>query len=393
MMNHPPARRRLDDREVADALVAGDPHLPALALVLDHEALSERVGAPTQVRRLRYKPGTAVHAAITIEPDARWHLLAGYGPDSAAKAVKDRRTAHDRGQRTVADGVRWLIVEARADRHLPEAPLRILAPGPGVLAYNPRRRLVVGGPDGAEPRLVTKVHAAGSVPVDPRLVAALRAAGVATPAARCTGHPQVGRTCWQPGRHVRPGNDGGAVADTLSALAAAPAESVPRWAASSLRERVDRALALVPTLRPRATEVTAMVATALARRLPELDRLPPVLLHGDLSPDQVVIDNDRAWLLDLDDCAAGPQGWDQASWLAAQVAEGSAVPVALPGPAPDPILLAAALALRAPEPFSRQRSGWAGRIDEMLAQAAQVLELPGPGDGGLDRPSSLETER
>ncbi|WP_308283424.1 UDP binding domain-containing protein [Pseudonocardia nigra] len=52
---------------------------------------------------------------------------------------------------------------------------------------------------------------------------------------------------------------------------------------------------------------------------------PGVLVHGDLSPDQVLVTPTRAVLLDLDRAAAGPVGWDGASWAAAQVATGGCV--------------------------------------------------------------------
>lgn len=382
----------LDRRRAVDALVAKDVDLAVLALVLDADALAERIGRPARVQRLRYKPGTAVHAAVTIEGEPGWHLLVDYGRGGMAKAGKDTRAARARGRQITAQGERWVLVPARADRRLPHARLSTMDAGAIDLAYNPRRRLVVAGPTGERPRWVTKVHSRGSTPVRGELVAELRAAGVPTPEAQPTRHRQVTTTRWQEGHPARPAHDGRAVAEALATLAEVrPATSAPRWDATRLLDRVDRALVRLSLLRPhRATEVGAL-RSAFWHRRHQLDRLAPALVHGDLSPDQVLVEDERAWLLDLDTCGMGPEGWDRATWCAAQVASGIDAPVALPGPMPDPVLSAAAFALRGPEPFSRQRHDWPGRTDRMLHRAAAALGLdagagtaeagswPGPG--------------
>jgi hypothetical protein len=109
------------------------------------------------------------------------------------------------------------------------------------------------------------------------------------------------------------------------------------------------------------------LSTAIVARWDQIDRLAPLLQHGDLSPDQVLVTGDGAVLVDLDNCGVFPRGWDQATWRAAQLADGVARPVALPGPEPDPALLAVAVAVRSPEPFVRQRPDWPVLIDRLAA--------------------------
>lgn len=362
------------DRTVAAALVARDRDLPALATLLDPATLADRVGAPVRLRRLRYKPATSVHAAVTVGD--RWCLFAGYGPGGAPKLAKARAAARRRGHPVLLadDRDRWLVVPAPADRALPRRALAALGPGGTTIAYNPLRRLVVDGtaPDGP---WVAKVYGAGPRPPDARLTAALVAAGVPTPPALPSHHPEVRRAVRWPGRPADPAADADEVAAAVAALAGArPDVPLPRWDGDDLLGRVGAALALVATVVPEEAPTAAAVDRALRRRAGVLAGLATVVVHGDLSPDQVVVGGRGAGLVDLDGCSRGCEGWDGATWLASQVATDGTDPVPLPGPEPEPTLQAAALALRAPEPFARQRPDWVAATRRMLTAAAALLD-------------------
>ncbi len=366
------------DEPTAD-LIARDPGLAALSLLADPGALAERVGAPVVVHRLRYKPATAVHAAVSAPPAGRWYLLAGYGAAGRPKLAKDHAAARRRGLTVIAaDPERWLLVPAAADRALSRRALALTAPeatAVSTLAYDPRRRLVLAG-DGAEGPWVAKVYAPGQRRVAGSLTAAIRQAGVLTPPARPAAHPAVRVTDWCRGRPADPTIDAGAVGATLDRLAAArPAVALPTLTAPSLLRRVDAALRFVAGVLPRQHSVAAALRRSLHERAAALIPRVGVPAHGDLSADQVIIDDaGRAWLLDLDGCCYGPAGWDHASWLAAQLAAGVAGPTPLPGSPPPPVVRAAALALRAPEPFARQRPGWADTTIALLAAATAAAE-------------------
>jgi aminoglycoside phosphotransferase (APT) family kinase protein len=130
-------------------------------------------------------------------------------------------------------------------------------------------------------------------------------------------------------------------------------------------ERAGAAVAAtLPEVRGRIDELLAGLRAALPAAWPP-DR---VVLHGDLSPDQVLVrDDGTAVLLDLDRIALGPSGWDGAQWTAAQLATGEdRLPAPVPAP---PALLAAACLLRAPEPFRRLRPGWAELTSNLLDTA------------------------
>ena len=352
----------------ADAdLVARDPALPALAMALDRGLLAERLCdagievTRARAARLRYKPGRSVQAALVVheaESDRRtWWLLAAYGDAYSPKAAKDLAAAGRAGLRYGA-GPGWVCVPVAADRALPRARGWLTRGGREVLAYNPRRRLV------------TLDRRAGTV----HKLYATSSETVVSP--------------WVRGRGVDPARDGAAMvralADLPSSLVRPYAGSVPFAPArpdllDQLWRRGDRALgsasALLPELTPLAAEVRARLPSALAA----LKAAPLRLAHGDLSPDQAVLDDTgRVWVVDTDDIGLWPAEWDHASWQASQVAVG-AEPVALPGrPCPAPALLAAALVLRCTEPFARRRPQWAQLSTAMLARAAGALGTLGP---------------
>lgn len=363
----------VDDLDAARGWAAREPQLPALAALVDPHALAERLGAPVQVHRLRYKPATSVHAAVTV--GGRWCLFAGYGPRGAAKLRSQRVAARRRASVILEDSVeRWIVAPAVADRAFGDSALAESASADTTVAYNPRRRLVRAGRSEIEGGWIAKVYAPDQRPVDDRLVTELRESGVPTPAPLTGWHPNVRRTVRQPGRPADPAADAGLVAAAIDVLTASrPTIALRRWTVTALLARVHDALRLVIDVLPGQSGVASNLLESLHRRSAVLARLPHTVVHGDLSVDQVVVGAGGAWLVDLDDCAWGPRGWDRATWIAAQVVRGADRPIPLPGPAPAAELIAAALALRAPEPFARQRVGWVQMTRTTLAFAAALL--------------------
>lgn len=431
---------RPDADDVA-RLLAADPDVPGLRLLLDDAALTswlaDRLGpsaVPAGARRryLRWKPGAGGVARVRVGTAdlflAVWHR------DSAAKRDK-----------TVLRGGRSVLVDDRdalavlglpaADRDLP-ALSRVLGPGPrlalgrldpvdeparqrlrraggtdrptATLAWKPQRRWVgLSGSEGRG-RVVLRAY-------PPEVLEDVRRR-----------YEAVGRTL--PGAPAVLGQDrrrgllavehlpGRGLDRLTGADAAGPdhATGVLLARLHGAREReLGAGLGGLPVLdvdeECRAVEAAARTvgllapdagAAALAREVvAALRSLPvpePVLLHGDLSADQVVVaPSGGTGLIDLDEVALGPACYDLAGitaswWLdepgsaAARVTallEGYTEGGGVPGPDGLRVRLAAHLLRRAPEPFRSGRRRWAGRVRDAVRCAEQVLHGPSPGPG------------
>lgn len=374
----------------ADAsLIAREPDLPGLALALDPARLESALHAiapsllgngRAEIHRLRYKPQTSVQAAVAIhQPDdaTRWLRLVGYRSGAQAKLRKDARTACRR-QVEVAAGPAvdaWSVTDPAGDRRLRTDRLDRIAGPWHTLAYNPARRLVVHR-SAPEPPLVAKLYGRGQARAASPLVAALRDAGA--PVARMWPSPHVELTLteWVPGRLADPERDGVAVAEAVARIhdITDPIGSPPIDRARLVR-RARRGLRFVTAILPSQASAAVELEARLDDSLRTGGHESVGLVHGDLSPDQVIMaaDTGRVVLVDLDACGRGPLGWDGATWLAAQAANGSACPVTLPGASPASPLLAAALAIRSPEPFQRRRPGWDRLTGGMIEQALDLL--------------------
>ncbi|WP_369052055.1 phosphotransferase family protein [Kineococcus terrestris] len=392
------------DGAVRGAEGALDPALPALAPALDDARLrgwAARHGvalpAGARVDRLRWKPGTSVRAAVDPGDGGPWWLLLGYGPGAWGKAGKDLRAAAGR-PRAVDPAARAVLVPAAADRGLPALRRHADLAAARPLAHNPARRAVLavgaaarGDGDGG---LVAKVHADTATAARSVRAAALAArAGVAVPAARLR-DAHVAEQELLAGAALDAGGTavGDEVAGEVAGLlrgwwAADPADLpglpvlAPAALAASVRAALTGPLALPAADLARARDLARRWQRA-ADRHPDV-LAPRVPAHGDLSADQVLRAPDgRLVLLDLDRAAVAPAGWDAAGWRAAATAAvpagedvvGDVAGAVLPGPAPHPLLVAAAAALRLPEPFRRRRPDHTARAGALLALAGRALE-------------------
>lgn len=350
-----------------------DPALPALELLVDRGALGDlldRVGWLVGPRveqaqlQLRWKPGTNVRAGLVLPTDAgaRALLVAAFAGDDSDRSDKARKLA-DRVRRLGAPVLRdgpFIVMPAWAD-----PALRGLVPAGAVpLRYNPDRRWV-----GRLGRQVLKVHA-DPVPAAIRALATRFLPG----AHSLCGDGRMAVTTWVDGRH--PGaDDGAAVARALAALhRCEPPAGLPGLGPDDVLLAAERAASSVAAALPAAGDRLARLLEGLRAALPAAWPSDRAVLHGDLSPDQVLIRPDgTAVLLDLDRATLGPSGWDGAQWTAAQLATGD-VPLPAPVTAP-PVLLAAACLLRAPEPFRRLRPGWVTLTTTLLDAADAMVSL------------------
>lgn len=390
------------DTRLDAALVTAHRDLAGLATLLDDEELSDLLGTSGgRADRLRVKPGSSARVA-TVDAAGRWSIVYAYAPAAWAKAAKDIAAARRAGEPFVIDIDRRIVaVRARFDRRLramgvwrPDSskgprhhalealrPLGTLRGGIDrralrvrTVAHNPSRRWVGAVFVADEPVAVVKVFARRDAAVRaPRAARALAAAGVVVADHACTpALPGAYVTTWAGGRHADAGADADAVGEAMASLSIADPASVapadPAGAARALAVSLAEAAAALAVLDPQ----WGRRAAAVAQHLTAGATPPPrVVVHGDLSPDQVLIDGGTATVIDLDRTGRGPAGWDSASWVAAQIAAGppDAHPVALRGPSPDAWTTAATALLRAPEPFRRRRVGRAAATEALLVAA------------------------
>lgn len=358
-----------------------------VALLLDPSSISELTGREVVASRLRIKPGVSVLAALadarTGEPEGWARVL---WPAGRSKTEKARERAVRRGQRYRLRGLEGGLVldcgEVWADPVLAGALWSaardgVLGAEDPVLRYNPARRLVVrrGGAsvrvaDVAAPALDGSLLAAG-VPVPGRIDDGSRP-GVRIQ--RFVGDTDLEQTPDRSGTHAA----GSALALLHAAVGAVPAEVAGLLGArrpdlaTQGRAHARILASLDVRLAARVVSLTGRVVVAWARV-----RRGAALLHGDFSPDQVLLERrtGRVWLTDLDRATLGAPAADLGSYLASAAPElaeallegyrsggGSA-----PGEAELRAGRARAVLLGAVDPLRRAdplwRAGVAGRLD------------------------------
>lgn len=335
------------------AIVAQDPRLPGLGLLLDAtacaELVGEHLGEPVQLhpRYLRYKPGTSCVLAVRVRSTAgdQPFIVISYAADGAHKLRKSAERA-PAGSVLVADPVRGLLVAtAAADRDLPgvaplhdersEPLLRRLLAGHGeaidglrlrTIRHNPQRRWVglLGGPSG--PLAVLRCYRPGRLRQPLDAVAALRARALGTPALLGS-HERLGVAAigFVPGRTLLAGGcaedraDGIDHASAGAVLAQLHAQSGVELRPTGATEdacAVRKSARQIGRLLPGTAEQVSALAEQVADRLRGARPYRPI--HGDFSTDQVVISADgRANLIDLDSARLGEPAADLACASAA----------------------------------------------------------------------------
>jgi tRNA A-37 threonylcarbamoyl transferase component Bud32 len=401
-----------------DWIVARDPWIPGLPLVLDDDRLSDHVRtdwcapgpAPDRVdvRYLRYKPGTQVLADLLLSwrSHERHALLVATSSAAAAKLTKQRRHAHDEGQpMLVEDPDRLLlVVPAEADRHLPGChrlhdrvgwlDRSLKASDVHVLAYKPHRRLVARIDRDGTPVGVLKVHhpsmAAGAITAL-RWAEEQRCTRVRLPQLRGVDDDAATvLTDWTPGTALdqqKPEHHRSTLRGVGKQLGRIhqlePGSLTPTRASSHHRALVQGIIRLRPDL--------AVHAERALRPVPSAD--PTVPVHGDLSPDQVIHGDDGVTLIDLDRTGIGSAAADLASWVAATLVttDPSTSSAELPdalwegydsvgGPAtPDQVTahLPEQLLRRAGEPFRLRHRDWPARMEALVLRAERLTSLTG----------------
>jgi len=413
------------------AVVARDPELPGLAVLLDTAAVSTLVGAAVRRDYLRYKPGTSCVLGGRVDlPDGSADLIVtAYGADSAIKLDK---TVSDspRGSVLYVDRAQGVVAAlASADRDLPflaalahertrrRALRRLLPSWTGrssvrisTLSYKPMRRWVglLTAPD-ASPVVLRAYRPADAE----RSAAGVRELMHAVPRTpQLLGiDPQLGvlALTYLEGRPLdallAEGRAGAGelemVGRALAQLHGRGPTLLPNRTAADDLAAVQTAAEHIAVLLPELAAQAHELATDLCRRLVRLPVARSVV-HGDFSADQVVVDAaGHVALLDLDRTGTGDPATDLASlWTSATTGsvseDGSAIRQAMtsdlysgyaqvrPLPPEESVRThAAALLLRrVVEPFRLCRPDWPDRARRLLSAAAAAV--PGPLESAPD---------
>lgn len=428
-------------------LLAAEPHVPGLPLLLDdgalrswlQERMQDRRAVPSDVTLrpyLRWKPGAGGVARVDLGPGTGELFLAVWHRGSEDKL---RKTVERGGPDCVVvdEGRMAVLAGPGADRDLPglvrlrrrggATLLRRLHPvdddaarrlrraagagDPVTLAWKPQRRWV--GRAGAE----EATDGGGAPQVTPAVV--LRAQRPDAARASAQGYRTVrsvlgGAAPRLLGTDLRRGllavehltgttldrsvddDRAEAAATAAGALLARLHSAEPRRPAGGPgaggrptpdeRDLVRTAAAQLALLVPDAG--SGAVAELVLASLDRLGRQPQVLVHGDLSADQVLVRPDgRVALLDLDEArrgeAAGDLAGAAAAWwlddprragvLVAALHTGYAAAGTLPAADVLRVRTAAHLLRRAAEPFRLGAVDWPGAVRSRVSAARDVL--------------------
>ncbi|MCU4296158.1 hypothetical protein D3I60_03505 [Brevibacterium permense] len=324
-------------------------HLPYVDELRSADGLSRRLGFAVRPRRIRVKPGQSAIVAWQREEPGRLGEFDDWGftavmtsPDKLANA---RRRAARHGQE--------LIVHAAAEPRSAGATGAVLVSG-GVLAdprigthvsrtldhlggdlriigYNPARRLLLkhtpadGAPEFVRIAADSQIHLAEAadrwqrtqLPSLPVEFVGGRETATRSPwwgTGDLSDRPdpkvaeEVGVIIAELHRSGVPDN-GGEPAESVGASAEAD-----RALGSPLDQLETISRSLVRLLPAREADIFGLLS-GLSRRLGPKRKLREI--HGDLSPDQVLLSNSECRIIDLDRSGYGPVGMDLGRWIAA----------------------------------------------------------------------------
>jgi aminoglycoside phosphotransferase (APT) family kinase protein len=393
---------RPEDRE----LVARDPELPGLALLLDDDAftalLQERVpGAAIRRARgtyVRYKPGTNCLVAFEAETGTGTHRLYARAERPAETAKLHKRAADGplAGGSLIAGDHGVAVLAFPNDRRIPALPSLATGNGPvSILAYKPERRLVARAGE-----MVVKAYSRDRFAAARVAAKALRPAGDLSlqRLVRASERRATLTFAWVEGRPldalVGAGDVSGRAAEAAAALSAlhacTPTRPLPRRSPAAEAEALLAAAGATAVAGPAVARAAHRLAESLVRRSEApAERARP--LHGDFSVDQVVLGRAGAVLLDLDAAAIGDPAEDFGSALAdlelrvleERLAAGAAGAFAEDLMAACPAhreraahFAAVGLLRRAAEPFRRRRPGWDAHVAAAVERAAVLAARP-----------------
>lgn len=401
------------------AIAARDPVVPGLRMVLDPEAIADRLsvmfGASLQISPtyVRYKPGSSCLVVYRVELVGEETLVYvkafGRGQETKlAKMTSSQETAvfedelvgvsafpRDRLLPVMGRLSDPRFVEDLLARVWPEAQLR--SAHLETLRWKPERRYVARLHDGDRPVGVLKAYCPDDY---------IRAAKVAKVSTDGNGIFRIPERFGASDRHrvvLRewlPGESLGAAAsmEEMEAVGAVMA-GLHRRAKKHLRRRHRRDAAAdvraageyLGLLMPEIAAEAGSLAAGIAKRIRQMEkRKEPI--HGDFSVDQLVLGSFGVGVLDLDNAALGDPAAD-AGWFVADlelsVVEGTIFPGELETARSAltagyraaggedlgerlPTYISASLLQRAVEPFRYRWENWPKSVSAVVSRAGEV---------------------
>lgn len=392
--------------ERADAHVAELAGLRGAEALLSDEGLSELLGTETEATHLRLKLGHSVIVSHRLRGSDQhgWTVLT----DDADKYAKLLSRAAKLGQEVtvhrsespylVSGGVwadRWLGRELAAAHEAlgPEARWRILR-------YNPHRRVVAVvdhlSAQGELAQHVVRVSA-GSLGHIVSTAERWRAAGLPVTRMKPLGKrgtattaPLWGHTDLLKDPFVPAARTAGRRIAELHSLPVTEAEPALPVLEADVDGCVDAVAQIAPWLADRVEVLAEKLTSAAMAQNPGR----PVELHGDLSPDQILLaapGSHKIRIIDLDRAGMGPAMRDVGSWAAA--CRGAGLPelteAFLSGYMEVAEVDRAALSIwesyahlaSALDPFRNREAGWADKVTQRVESAETAVEscaLPTP---------------
>lgn len=347
------AQRREADR----ALAARDTRIPALNWVLDDELLSELIGERVRITRTRYKPGTSVLVVFRRGGDGDGAETFGWATTTTAEHAGKlhRRAASSRGH---GGGIRLVqpetlgpdvvVAVGRIDEDwplranlrwlrdhglerlgaFPTTPGRFLDPPASVLRYNPERRLVVRVPSDTGPVVVKTAVQPDEGAAGIRLRQRLASHGVPVLAeladAESARHGISASPAWGNGDLSSRNNDPAAfrAGEALAVLHrihvgpdADPAEEVGNLVRQLAATR-SMIIRLLPGLEAPVTGLANRLLATTCSTSPRGQQ--SVLVHGDFSADQVLVDGAAVRIIDFDRVRTADPAMDLGSFAAVE---------------------------------------------------------------------------
>lgn len=402
-------------QDATDLMVA-HAALPGAEQVLDLARLCVLLGREVTLDRVRIKPAASVLVSwrgigSPTQAGERGRALADVGWAMLVASPDKRDGVLRRAGKTGADvtehsGDSPFLLSGGVDSDPrlgkeAHAVLRRLADGPAprVLSYNPSRHLVLEVPGTGE---VLRVAAR---PLDDLLEISeqWQHLGIpTTPQRHWKGRPAVlVGEFWGLGDLASMAEDpqataaaaalGTAIARLHGAeLSPQPAAELP---AARIGGRVPCTTEVLDELLPQRAEQVRELAMRLDQLLPVEQDDAHCLIHGDLSPDQVLLGPDthdssegiEIRVVDLDRSGLGPRGADLGSWIASCLSTGTdhltapflnayAEHLALPEPVELAAWTARALLGAALDPMRRHHQHWPTQVQHRLDLAHRLLD-------------------
>lgn len=348
-------------RNPDQALASRDAALPGLPWLLENARLSELLGETVRVTRVRYKPGTSVLVAFRRirngSFDYGWaYTLAAPSPNLLQRESTSRSRGgnmrvlrpdplHPETMVGVGDveddwalhkNLAWLR-EHGAERlglH-PGAAAGLLGDG-NVLRYKPQRRLVLFAHDASTAVVIKTAAKPAGTGQQPHFLNRLERHGVPfipqLGDAECLEHGISAGVAWG-------GGDLAGLDDDFSAFAAGEALArlhgvpVSGLQAAGITAQLQATRSMVSSLLPALQEPARRIEAELGWRLMDSTGSGQVVVHGDFSPDQVLVGGSEVRLIDFDRAHAGTAEADLGSFAAA---EETALPASAGTPAGGP---------------------------------------------------------